>query len=109
MKQRLFISALAAALALGAGAQNVQKLTANKTNEYGLIYALPLTGIDLTVEAEKTVKQPGEFFRYAKKYLGIEPIKEPSTVYTVKSAVITSHGIADQDAVQIGTDTVYGD
>ena len=37
MKQRLVISALAAALALGAGAQNVQKLTANKTNEYGLI------------------------------------------------------------------------
>lgn len=97
MKQRLVISALAAALALGAGAQNVQKLTANKTNEYGLIYALPLTGIDLTIEAEKTVKQPGEFFRYAKKYLGIEPIKEPSTVYTVKSAVITSHGIADQE------------
>lgn len=95
--KRLIISALVAAAALGAPAQNVQKLTANKTNEYGLIYTLPLTSIDLTVEAEKTVKQPGEFFRYAKKYLGIDPIKEASTDFTVKSAVITSHGVADQE------------
>lgn len=75
----------------------MQKLTTNKTNEYGLIYTLPLTEINLTVEAEKTVRTPGEFFRYAKKYLGIDPILEPSATYAVKSAVVTSSGVPDQD------------
>ena len=42
-------------------AQTTQKLTANKANEYGLIYSLPQTVLDITIEAERTVKRPGEF------------------------------------------------
>lgn len=77
-------------------AQTTQKLTANKVNEYGLIYTLPVTEIKLTVETEKTVKQPGEFFRYAKKYLGIDPITEASSTYSLKSVTITPQGAADE-------------
>lgn len=96
MKRMLFtISVLAAALMTSA--QTTQKLTAGKTNEYGLIYSLPVTVIDVTVEAEKTVRQPGEFFRYAKKYLGMDPIVEPSTVCRLKSVTVTTRGVADPD------------
>lgn len=76
--------------------QTTQKLTAGKLNEYGLIYSLPSTALDVTVEAEKTVKQPGEFFRYAKKYLGMEPITEPVTTCRLKSVSVSPRGIADE-------------
>lgn len=91
----LAISLLLAACSLNA--QTTQKLTANKINEYGLIYTLPTTVLDVTVEAEKTVKEPGEFFRYAKKYLGLDPITEPSTTCKLKSVNVISRGVADND------------
>lgn len=93
---RLLIALTITAAAISANAQNTQKLTANKLNEYGLIYTLPKTAVYVTIEAEKTVKQPGEFFRYAKKYLGINPITEPSTTYRLGSITLWSHGIADE-------------
>lgn len=97
MKQILLPLLIMLLGATAATAQTTQKLTASKINEYGLIYTLPNTVIDLTVEAEKTVKQPGEFFRYAKKYLGIDPITQPSTTFTLKSVIATPRGVADQD------------
>lgn len=78
-------------------AQTTQKLSANKSNEYGLIYSLPLTAIDVTVEAEKTIETPGEFSLYAKKYLQIAPVTEASTRWALKKVVITPRGVADPD------------
>ncbi len=78
-----------------ATAQTTQKFTASKINEYGLAYTLPVTAIDITLEAERTECTPGEFSRYARKYLGIDPITTPSVNHTLKSAVINSHGTPD--------------
>ena len=97
MKQILLPLLIMLLGATAATAQTTQKLPASKINEYGLIYTLPNTVIDLTIEAEKTVKQPGEFFRYAKKYLGIDPITQPSTTFTLKSVIATPRGVTDQD------------
>ncbi|MCM1348989.1 MAG: DUF4831 family protein [Firmicutes bacterium] len=80
-----------------ASAQTTQKLSAGKVNEYGLIYSLPYTTLDITLEAEKTVKTPGEFYRYAKKYLGVDPITEPSTAYQLKSVIVTPRGVTNPD------------
>lgn len=77
-------------------AQTTQKLSANKTNEYGLIYTLPSTAIDVTIEAERTVMTPGEFYRYAGKYLSLTPITEKSELWRIKRVVIGSHGEADE-------------
>lgn len=96
MKQ-IIIAAIATSLALGLSAQSTQKLTANKASEYGIIYSLPYTVVDITIEAEHIVKQPGEFFKYAKKYLNATPIAEPSESWTVKSVHITPRGIADSE------------
>ena len=57
-----FLTLMAAACIASTSAQTTQKLTAGKINEYGLIYSLPVTTVDVTLEAEKTVKTPGEFF-----------------------------------------------
>ena len=48
----------AAAIGLPAAAQTTQKLTATKANEYGLIYSLPVTELDITIEAEHTRRTP---------------------------------------------------
>lgn len=102
---RLIKSALAAGLIIlqtagtfSAAAQTSQRITAGKASEYALIYTLPKTVIDITLEAELTEKKPGEFYNYAKRYLGAEgAIIAPSTSASLKSAVISTHGEADPE------------
>ncbi len=87
---------LVASVALTSAAQTTQKFTATKANEYGLVYTLPTTVIDVTLEAQKTVKTPGEFYNYAKKYLNIDPITEPTTELELLSATVTTRGVQDE-------------
>ena len=96
MKQ-LILTLLATAMcaAPSAMAQSTQKLTATKASEYGLIYTLPLTGLQVTVAAEKTVRTPGEFYQYARKYLNADPILTPSVSWKVTDAVIVPTAVAD--------------
>ncbi len=95
--KRLILILPIIAVSLIAGSQTTQKLNATKLNEFGLIYKLPTTVVDVTIEAEKTIRKPGEFFRYAKKYLGADPITEPSVSYKLKSAMLNARGIADNE------------
>ncbi|MEZ3590298.1 MAG: DUF4831 family protein [Muribaculaceae bacterium] len=78
-------------------AQATQKLTAGKSNEYGLIYTLPLTALDITIEAEHVVKKPGEFYKYALKYLNTQPVTQPSETWDIKSVIVNPRGVADSE------------
>lgn len=93
---KYFVLIAAALLSVTAVAQNTQRLSATKANEYGLIYTLPLTGIRVTVEAQKTVEIPGEFYRYAKKYLNLDPIVEQHISWTLKDVQITRYALTDE-------------
>jgi len=95
--KRIFASAAVVALSLlPAVAQNTQRLTANKASEYALIYSLPATVIDVTVEAELTERQPGEFYNYANRHLGItDAVRQPEYTVAVRSVVIDTHGVPD--------------
>lgn len=84
---------LASVLPLAASAQTTQKLSAGKVNEYGLIYTLPSTVVDVTLQAELTVETPGEFYLYSEKYLGVSPIVKASRSYRLTGARIGSHGV----------------
>lgn len=98
MKKTLITICLSAVVTLGAAAQATQKITATKAGDYGLSYTLPVTVVDVTVESETTIKTPGEFYKYAKKYLNVDKvIDRPSEVTVLKSAVISTHGEADPD------------
>lgn len=95
---RLVTITLFLILSLSAAAQSTQKLTANKVNEYGLIYTLPTTALDITIYTERVVKNPGVFYNYARKYLNIDnPISEPSDVTTITSIVVTPRGVANDE------------
>ncbi|MDE6225295.1 MAG: DUF4831 family protein, partial [Muribaculaceae bacterium] len=97
MKFNTLISVLTAVSAsLTLTAQTTQKFTATKANEYGLAYSLPMTMLDITVETQTTVKEPGRFYKYAKKYLNVDnPISQKSVDVEVKSVTVTTRGVAD--------------
>lgn len=97
---RIFLSMLCAGMTLIAPAQTTQRLTADKTNEYALIYSLPLTVVDITIETEHTVRKPGEFQNYATRYLGLQGdavVRKAEHNVTVRSVTITPRGIADPE------------
>ncbi|MDE5554807.1 MAG: DUF4831 family protein, partial [Muribaculaceae bacterium] len=90
--------ALTSLVSLGIQAQSTQRLNASKANDYGLIYSLPRTLVDITIETEHTEKTPGEFYNYAKLKLGInDAITKPERSVNVKSVTITPRGVADPD------------
>lgn len=83
-------------LSLAANAQQTKLLTADKHNEYGLVYSLPTTALDIEVEVLHTVKKAGPYGKYAKKYLGIsEVIDSNSEKWEVKSVRVTRRGVAN--------------
>ncbi len=81
-----------------ATAQETQKFTAAKHNEYGLVYSLPVTHFDIEVTAEKIVSKAGPYYKYAKKYLSIDnPITADAQRLRLKDVVITPYGVADEN------------
>lgn len=99
MKQiaNILFSAAVVLVSGTADAQTTQKLVASKANEYGIIYSLPRTVVDITIEAVHTERQPGEFYNYAKLKLGEDAITRPSRKVEIKSVTITPRGVADDN------------
>lgn len=96
---RLLTAAILFSATIAAQAQTAQKITATKANDYGLAYSLPNTAIDITIEVETTEKEPGELYKYARRYLNeANPITAPSKSVRVLSAVLATHGVVDPDA-----------
>lgn len=85
-------------VSLGIQAQSTQRLNASKANDFGLIYSLPRTLVNITIGTQHTEKTPGEFYNYAKLKLGInDAITKPERSVRVKSVTITPRGVADPD------------
>ena len=98
MKLHIFTAIAAMALAIPAPAQTTQRLTASKANDYGIVYSLPVTELDIYVEAQVTERTPGEFQNYSRRHLGItDAIRQPSKSIDVKSVTIVPRGVADPD------------
>ncbi len=86
---KYIVFALLSAIAFAGSAQSTQKLSASKANDYGIVYRLPVTTFEITLEAEGVLEKPGEFAQYARIYLNADPILKPSTRWTLRSAMIT--------------------
>lgn len=99
---RRISACVAAALAVSTialDAQTSQRLTAGRSNEYGLIYSLPVTVADIYLEAELTEETPGEFHNYARRYLSMaDAITERSNTATLTRAIIVPRGVASTDS-----------
>ena len=99
MRKICFALVAAAVSAVPAISQESQKLTANKLNEYGIIYSLPVTHLNVEVEAVRTVKKAGPYYKYAKKYLGVSDgvVTEDSQTWDIKDVSVSAKGVPDKD------------
>lgn len=98
MKHRHLLIGAMLAIAISAPAQISQKITAGKANEYGLVYSLPLTALDIYIEAEVTESHPGQFYNYARRHLGLtDAITADGRSSRVLDVIIVPRGVADPD------------
>jgi len=66
--------------------------------ETNAVYALPLTVLDITIEASRKTVIPGPFHKYAEKYLGIKNVPDSATVeWTISDVRIDVYDEADPD------------
>jgi hypothetical protein len=76
-------------LAYFATAQDVVQLQPEKFNDYALNYYLPKTTTEIEFVASKTTQKAGEYYQYARKYLGItDVITEDSETWKLEGATI---------------------
>jgi len=62
----------------------------------GAVYFLPMTALQISVKIEKTTYQPGDFARYAQRYLRLSDVSlEPSVSYRVLSMEQAPYAVAD--------------
>lgn len=79
-------------------AQQTKVLTAEKHNEYGLVYTLPKTVLSIEITAQRTVKKAGKYFQYAKKYIGTDDvIKADSESWIITDVKVDRYGVPDED------------
>lgn len=87
------------AAAMPGAAQQTKILTADKHNEYGLIYSLPNTAFDIEVTATREVRKAGPYFQYAKKYVGTDQVvKEDAEIWAIESVKVRPYGVPDPDS-----------
>ena len=85
-------------LSIPMSAQQTKVLTADKHNEYGLVYRLPLTALRIEVKARCTISKAGPYFQYAKRYIGTDKvIKEDSEKWEIISVNVLPYGTANPE------------
>jgi Domain of unknown function (DUF4831) len=61
-------------------------------SESSIVYGLPLTVLDINIEAERIIEKPGPYSRYAEELLGLTDIvKTESEHWSIKQVTISSH------------------
>jgi len=94
--KKLFVAGMLA-ISCGAMAQSeISEYRPGVTSE-GAVYFLPKTALRITVQIEKTTYTPGDFSKYAERYLRLNDVEQkPSTTYRVTNIGLTSFGKADK-------------
>lgn len=94
--KKLLLSIILSCCVFPFAAQQTKILTAEKHNEYGLVYTLPITAFDIEVTAVKKTSLAGPYYKYAKKFAGAEKvITEDGVKWTLEKVVVKPYGIPD--------------
>lgn len=93
---RKFFIASMLALTCGIYAQTtISKYKPGVTPE-GVVYFLPKTALRIVVQVEKTTYTPGDFCKYAERYMRLKDVEQEAAVsYKVNTINLTSFGVAD--------------
>lgn len=100
---RYYIGILSFVLIGSLSAQNTVKMSAVKSNDYGVTYTLPKTDISVRAEATKKTRTAGEFYEYAERFLNItNPITQDEVLYTLTGIEVNTIGVPDrQNSYQV--------
>jgi len=79
-------------------AQNIVKMSAVKSNDYGVIYILPKTEVVVQAKFSKTTRKAGEFYRFAERYLNVSnPVTKDEVIYKLEGVDAKTRGIPDTE------------
>lgn len=95
MKKSIFLLTCLIASSIGF-AQSTKVLTAEKSNDYGLVYSLPTTALEVEVTAFHEVGKKGPFYLYAKKSIGTDKaIAEDYEKWVITNVKVRPYGVPD--------------
>lgn len=93
--KKLFIAGLLMLGGMASAQTEISKYKPGVTPE-GAVYFLPKTALRIVVQVEKTTYTPGDFCKYAERYLRIKGVEQDGSVsYKVNSIGLTAFGVAD--------------
>lgn len=96
----IFLLSSALTLSLVASAQTEVTVGVTQGKDYGVTYMLPKTEIEIKVHATKHTYTPGEFCRYAERYLRLTGVSdEPEIYWTIDKIETGVVGVPDKDNV----------
>lgn len=99
MKRKLLLYSLALLPLCGSAQTEVTPYMPGVTVE-GVTYCLPKTALRFTVVAEKEVYTPGEYAKYADRYLRLKNVEnEAYTRWTIKSIKAEPYGVPDKSKI----------
>lgn len=99
MKKALLTSCVALLAATASAQTEVTTYRPGVTLD-GVTYYLPRTAVRFVVTAEKTVYTPGEFCKYADRYLRLRDASpEASVTWTLKSITAEPYGVPDKEKI----------
>lgn len=85
-------------IATGIKAQTDVVAGVTQGKDYGVVYTLPKTELKVDIKVTKITYTPGEFCRYADRYLRLPDISgEPEQHWELNSVVVTSIGVPDSE------------
>lgn len=95
MKKTIATALIALAMAHPATAQQIAKYRPG-TATPGAVYMLPKTALRFTVRAERTTYTPGQFARYAKRYMKLDNVpQQPSEKWRVLTIDMLATAVPD--------------
>lgn len=94
---KILLASIIAVFGMNASAQTEVTTYKPGITENGITYFLPKTGVHLTVTAMRTTHTPGEYCRYAERYLRLKNVpQEAYDTWTIESVELTPFGEADK-------------
>ena len=86
-------------MATSAYAQTEVLTGVTRGKDYGVVYTLPKTQIELEIKANKVNYKPGEFSKYADRYLRMPNVStEPEVYWELTSVKVKSVGVPNSEA-----------
>lgn len=96
MTRHILLPTLMALTATSAWGQATKILTADKGNDYGIVYSLPQTAVEVEVTLRHDIYVAGPFYKYAKKLTGTsDVISENSEKWSIEGIKVRPYGVSD--------------